>query len=350
MRVLHLPIVICNQPWEMSRALRKINIESDYMILDDNDASWLMPGRPDYNLSIDHRQSGKEQKRIARDIKRFFRRALLKYDVFHYHSNISLFEDFWDLKVLKFFRKKIVVSYWGCDIRSKSINLKYKYNTCEVCPIGCSDDEKNRRKQMFDQYADIKIAHMPELLEYAPKQTIFLPSFINTSFWSPSKDLKKENKIFKIFHAFGNSQVRGDVKGTDSIKGAVENLKKEGYNIGLIFFDKVPNTQLKPLYEQADLVIEQLKYGTYGLTALEAMALEKPVVGYIRSKYQKYYSDKIPIINASPDNITDVLRRIIRQKNFLSEIGKKSRQFVCKYHDSKILAQKLYQLYKSLYF
>ena len=141
---------------------------------------------------------------------------------------------------------------------------------------------------------------------------------------------------------------RGDIRSTKEIRKAVSQLKKEGKKIDFVFYDKVPNRELKKFYEQVDIVVTQLNYGTYGLTALEGMALEKPVIAYIREKYKKYFPD-LPIIDANPDNILKVLRRVIEDKNKLAEIGKKSRQFVCQYHDSEILAKKLYQMYKSLY-
>lgn len=350
MRVLHLPIVICNQPWEMSRALRKIGIESDYMVLDDNDSAWLMPGPPDYNLNIYHRFKEKDAKRINNDIRRFFFMALFKYDVFHYHSNIPLFDDFWDLRILKSFKKKIVVSYWGCDIRLKKINSRYKFNTCEVCRVNCQEKEKLRRKQIFDQYADLKIAHSFELKEYADLNTIVLPVLINTDFWKPSQVAlsDKKSNIFQVMNAFGNKEDRGDVRGSIYIRKAVDKLKKEGHKIDFLLHDKLSPGQLKMRYQQADIIVEQLRYGTFGLTALEAMAMEKPVIGYIRQDLLKYYPG-LPIINASPETIYQTLKLAINRRIDLKTIGEVGRKYVIDRHNLILGAHNLYQIYKSLF-
>lgn len=348
MRILHLPTLACNQPYEMSRGLRAIGLKCDYMILDDNDSGWVLPGKPDYNLNIYHRKTPKEQARVKADVRNFFISALFKYDVFHYHSNLPIFENFIDLKILKFFGKKIAVSYWG-EIRTQEINSKYKYSACQVCKIGCQPAMRDTRRDIFAKYADLLIAQDHEISQYAPPGFVILPSFVNTSFWQPSKIKKiKKSKTFKIFHSFGNSELRGDVKGTKDIVKAVKRLKREGYNLDFMFFDKVNNSEIKNYYQEADLVVEQLRAGTHGTTALEAMSMAKPVISYIRPEIKKAEPDT-PIINANLDNFYEVLKWAITHRKKLLEIGQKSRNYVVKNRDSVVLAKRLYQLYKTLY-
>jgi len=350
MRVLHLPIVICNQPWELSRALRRIGIWSDYMVLDDTNAGWLIPGTPDYNLNIYHRpveHDRNKRNKIRKDIQKFLIYSLFKYDVFHYHSNHPLLEDYSDLKILKLFRKKIVVSYWGCDIRLKSVNQKFKFSTCGPCKISCDEEKVKKQMSEFSKYANIKLVSMPELLVYSPDAQ-YLPAVVDTKFWKPDKYYFRQSKTFKIFHSFGNSVERGDVKGSNSIIKAVDRLKDEGNQIELLFFDKVPNVELKKHYQECDLVIEQLLAGWHGVTALEAMSLGIPVISYIRKDLIKY-DPELPIINANPDTIYDVLKWAINNRQKLLEIGIKSREYTIKNRDSLVIAKKLYQIYKSLY-
>lgn len=350
MRVLHLPIIIANQPWIMSRALRKIGVESDYMILDDNEASWHLPGPPDCNLNIYHRTSPREINKISWDKKKFFLSALSKYDVFHYHSNWPLFDNYWDLKILKILGKKIVVSYWGCDIRQKSINQNYPYNICQYCIIPCREKEKNYRKNVFAKYADLKITHLPDLMEYAPKGSVLLKALIDVDFWrnNTRKVYPSKNRPVRILHSFGGHSSCGDVKGTTLIEKIIRRFKKEGHQLEYVFVDKVPNYGQKATYLKADFVIEQIRYGVHGLTALEAMALERPVIAYIREKYLKYYH-QLPIINANPDNLYEKIKWVLDNPDQWGNIGKKSREYVIKNHDSRVLGQKLYQMYKSLY-
>lgn len=346
MRVLHLPIVICNQPWEKSRALRRIGVECDYMIYDDNDAGWLMPGPADVNLNIYHHGPNYSQKRIKWDTYLYFIKALLKYDVFHYHSNVSLLENFQDLKILKFFGKKILVSHWGCDIRLKSINSKKPYNVCQNCKIGCDDVKKKEKMIAFAKYADAIVIESPEMFTYNPNGK-YVPILIDTNYWKPSKQEIK-NTALRVFHPVGNLKVRGDAKGTFEIGKAVKRLNKEGYKIELFSCDKVSNRDLKPYYEQSDLVIEGLRDGTYGITTMEGMAMARPVMCYIWPEMVKYYPGS-PVINTNPDNIYEKLKWAVTHRAALGKIGQESRKYILKVHDSKVVARQLYKLYKSLY-
>lgn len=351
MKVLQLPIIICDQPAEIALALDRAGVKADYAVLDINGQEWLLTkNNIKYNLrATDLVKNDPSMRVLRKTLYKFLFHAIKEYDVFHFHSNISLFSPwlghFKDLEILKKAGKKIVVSYWGCDIRQKSKNLKYPFNSCEVCKVPCNDDAKLILSNEFASFADLKIAHLPELMEHAPKGTIFLPAFIDTNYWKPSGLRRQNDGVFKIIHVFGNSQARGDVRGTEFVRKAVEKLKLEGLKIEFLFFDKVPHGQLKNYYEKADLVIEQLRYGTYGLTALEAMALEIPVIGYIREKCKEAFNNEIPIIQANPNNILSVLRKTIQNREKLSEIGKKSREFVTKYHNSKKVAQNLINHY-----
>lgn len=71
-------------------------------------------------------------------------------------------------------------------------------------------------------------------------------------------------------------------KGTAHILEAVDRLKAEGVAFEFVLVEKLSNTEARKLYERADLVVDQLLAGWYGGFAVEAMALGKPVICYLR--------------------------------------------------------------------
>jgi len=346
---LHLPIVICNQPWEMSKALNRIGVYSRYLILDNLDAGWLLPGKPDYNFNVRHRPKDEWDRQIIWDLRRFFVYALLNFSIFHYHSNFPLFEDYSDLKILKKFRKKIVTSYWGCDVRDPKECKKYAFNTCQICTLDCPSEQAKKRMDIFSKYADIKLVSMPELLEYVP-DSVYWPAVVDSEFWSPapgSKNKTADSKSFKIMHNVGNKNIRGDAKGTRAILAAVDRLQRAGFKIEFISLDKVPNRELKFFYEKSDLVIEQLRAGWHGVTALEAMSMQKPVISYIRDDLKKYDLE-LPVISANPNNIYMELKKLLSNPKELLAIGQRSRHYVVKHRDSTTLAKKLVDIYSRI--
>jgi len=123
-------------------------------------------------------------------------------------------------------------------------------------------------------------------------------------------------------------------------------LKKEGHAIRFILVENMSNDKAKDIYKKADILIDQLLAGWYGGLAVELMALGKPVIAYIRKEDLKFIptqmKDELPVINATPQTIYAILKKYITiNKNDLVLIGKKSRQFVERWHDPIKIAQQL---------
>lgn len=130
------------------------------------------------------------------------------------------------------------------------------------------------------------------------------------------------------------------VKGTDHLRRAVAELQAEGVAITLDLIEFAPNEVVLEGIARADVVVDQLIVGWYALFAIEAMAMAKPVVCFLRPDLQQLYTDvglvedgEIPLINARVATIKDVLRDLARRdRNALAALGQRSREYVCKHH------------------
>ena len=62
-------------------------------------------------------------------------------------------------------------------------------------------------------------------------------------------------------------------------------------------------------YERADIVVDQLNAGWYGLFAIEAMALGKPVVTFLHdeavARTEEAFGTKVPIVSATAETLAD---------------------------------------------
>ena len=72
---------------------------------------------------------------------------------------------------------------------------------------------------------------------------------------------------------------------------------------------------------------------TYGVFALEAMALGKPVVAYISDEIRKTFPEELPIVSATIDSLTGVLETLITDGKKRRELGMAGRRYVEDYHD-----------------
>ena len=104
-----------------------------------------------------------------------------------------------------------------------------------------------------------------------------------------------------------------------------------------------------------DIIADQLVIGWYAMFAPEAMALEKPVLCYLRPDLLEFYiaahllePGEIPIINCSPATVKDTLRQLIQHPERLAEIGARSRQFVLRHHSTTAVGAVFDRINRSL--
>jgi glycosyltransferase involved in cell wall biosynthesis len=350
-RILHCPTSTGGNAWGLSQAERKLGLDSTVLIFQN---TWLdYPA--DINLRLD--RSSKLVKYLR--MSSFFLEAVRKYDVFHFNFGLSLFfiprlNLFLDVPILKQVGKKIVVTYQGCDARQREFCINnFPISACmeRDCAGGqCNertDVQKRKRIALHGKYADRVFALNPDLLYVIPNGEFLPYASVDVREWVPSQE-KGNRKNFNIFHAPTN---RG-AKGTKYILEVVEKLREKHKRIELNLVENLPHAKVKEIMQAADLVIDQLLVGWYGAVAVEAMALGKPVVCYVREEDLRFIprrmEEDLPIINANPENLYQVLDRHINNRKTLSLIGEKSRSYVERYHDPIKIAQQMKELYESL--
>jgi glycosyltransferase involved in cell wall biosynthesis len=355
MRVLHCPTNVGGNPWALSRAERKLGLLSDVMVFV-NDKWYASPVDYDLNLSREH---------LARSVvslSAFFIKALFKYDVFHFSFGSSFTPfgitprplELMDLPLLKSLGKKIIVTYQGCDVRQKSFCINnFAVSACAEadCYGGYCNDEidtdRKRRATRFGHYAHKIFSLNPDLLRVLPAGAEFMPyASVDLSNWVPSEGKRTADKKLTILHAPSG---RG-VKGTRYVIEAIEKLKQT-FDIEFLLVENVPHEKVREMYAKADLAVDQLLCGWYGGFAVEMMALGKPVVCYLREEDLDFLpadmKKELPVINAKPDSIYEVLLKTINERDSLPEIGVKSRAFVEKWHDTIKIARRLKEVYEA---
>jgi len=354
-RVLHCPADVGGNAWTLSRSERKLGLDSDVMVYQ---KSWI-----GYSADIDLHLEKYSNIGKAWRLLSFYLKALTRYDIFHFNSGSSLlpswhslsFLEFSDLPLLRALGKKIVVTYQGCDVRQKGFcTNSYSISACAepncysgVCDSG-TDKVKRVRAAKFGRYAHKIFALNPDLLHVLPPQAEFAPyANVDLDEWQPVR--RGKSKKLVILHSPTN---RG-AKGTEYIVEAVERLKGKYRHVELILVENIPHSKVRELYLQADVAVDQLLVGWYGGFAVEMMALGKPVVCYIREEDLKFIPPQmkkdLPIINANPETVYEVLEHLVVERDGLLSIGERGRAYVERWHDPVKIARKMKQTYESLF-
>lgn len=257
-----------------------------------------------------------------------FIKSLFLYDSFLFIFN-SLLPWNLDLPILKLFGKKIGVIFCGCDIR-------YPCHLNKECTLKINIIKKKWRAKIFQRYADF-IFSQPEYSQLLSRKYEYFFSPVDLDEWTANFI---SNKVPVIVHAPSDREV----KGTKYVLEVIEKLKKNGYKFKFILLEKIPYREMKNSLKNCDIVIDQLLLGWHGLLATEAMALGKPVLGYIREDLKKY-SPELPIVSVSKSSLYENLKSLILNPKLCLELGKKGRDYAEKYHNSSKIASKIINLY-----
>jgi glycosyltransferase involved in cell wall biosynthesis len=184
---------------------------------------------------------------------------------------------------------------------------------------------------------------MGDMSEYTPKSDtslFFWPIDVKNVKYVGTSD--RDHFPLKIVHAPNHRHY----KGTDYLIETVGSLQREGLPLKLVMVEKIPNQEAMKIYEDADIIAEQFLIGWHGFMAIEAMALGKPVISYVRKKSYILNSDECPIISANPDNLKEVIRDLSEDPYKRRELGKQGRAYVEKYFSLEAFSERLARLYQ----
>ena len=106
------------------------------------------------------------------------------------------------------------------------------------------------------------------------------------------------------------------------------------------------HAEAREYYKKIDVLVDQLFAGWYGGVAVEAMALGKPVLAYIRDEDLKFVPSKmasdLPIVRATPDTIQSSLQEVLEMPRAqLLELARQSRAYVERWHNPNTIAEKI---------
>lgn len=363
MKVLHAPSSTGGNPQALSRALRRLGVESRSLVVSQNylayksDIVLYLPGR-----SI-----------VLRELRRVWAIAteLPRCDVIHYNSGTSIASAYAvefrpgdgvrgilrqayaiylralqgiEFAYVRWLGKAVFVTYQGDDARQGDYcRSHYPITFANRVEPGyyCRSSDAFKRASIarFSGLAQAIYSVNPDLLNLLPARSRFMPyGHVFLEEWLPAYSQDHSGPL-RILHAPSHRLV----KGTDLIVAALEELKAEGHAFELLLVEGMSNAQARQVYAKADVLVDQLFAGWYGGLAVELMALGKPVVAYIRVEDLGFIDpemrEELPIVQATPYSVKDVLRGVLEMpRKDLVALGRQSRAFVERWHDPMRIA------------
>lgn len=266
-----------------------------------------------------------------------------KSDIIHFHNANTFIQDFEDLPLLKEQGKKMIMHHWGSDVRTVKMVSKLNPNPLERTYY--TDEEIHQQLTILSKYIDTAIVQDYEAFPYVQdyyKNVIVLPLACNIeNFQVAYPSVYNNNPL--IVHAPTNRKF----KGSDYIDTAINRIRdKAKFTYYLV--EKMSHETALSIYKKADIIVDQLLCGTYGMFSVEAMAMGKPVVAFIREDVRAKFPDDLPIVQATPETLADVLLELVKDPERRHELGKAGRKYVKRYHAAKVITNDLIKIYEQL--
>lgn len=325
-RILHAPFDVGGQARGLSLAERELGLVSDVAVFG--------PQRWGYENDIDLNATGSVPLplRMARRF-RFLLDALDAYDVFHFNFGHTLLQlrqlgrvvD--ELPLLRRRGKTILVTYQGCDART--------FPYCHCRNPACIPETKYRERAAarFRRYADRVFYLNPDLGQLLPGAR-FLP-YANVD---PMSIVPRFPELDREEIVVAHAPTDRVLKGTNHVIAAIESLRSHGLPVRLELHENKTRTEVLECIADADIVVDQLVMGWYGGFAVEAMALGKPVVCFIREDGNPY-GDALPVIQASAATVGERLRELVEDPRGRHAAGLAARRFAEVEHDPRLVAR-----------
>lgn len=183
----------------------------------------------------------------------------------------------------------------------------------------------------------------PDLLLDWPKAT-WLPVVVSPEVWAiQNEPLMRKRPV--VVHAPTNAVI----KGSDLIDPVMWKLHQEGV-IEYRRISGVAAAEMPELYKTADVVLEQFRIGTYSVSAVEAMAAGRVVIGHVHDQVRDHvrstYDRDVPVVEATVSSLENVVRDVVADSDSYREVASKGPQFVNAVHDGSASATVLHSFFR----
>jgi glycosyltransferase involved in cell wall biosynthesis len=306
--VVHCPVNTAGVPWANVQALRRRGVDAELVVFN----RYILHPEADRSLE---RHGGLMRRQATQ--WRALLELLPRTDVFHFYFGLTLVPRKLQFPILRAFGKKSVMHYLGSDIRGKSPT-----------------------ELAFGKNAGAEVVGSFDAIRWVPEAEV-IPPGIDVRAIEPSPPSERDRPV--IVHA-PSSRRR---KGTEHVLEACEGLDAE-----LVLVEGLHHAEAFERYRDADIVVDQLNSGWYGLLAIECMALGKPVVGHLHeeavARTEAELGVQVPVVRATKDDLRSRLEPLVMSAAERRHVGEASRAYAERVHDIERVTDRLLALYSRL--
>ena len=111
--------------------------------------------------------------------------------------------------------------------------------------------------------------------------------------------------------------------------------------------EKVPWAGLRDALAECDVFVDQVFMGWYGMVSVEAMALARPALAYLRPEFEPRAAG-CPLVRITVDTLAAELDALLRDAPRRRALGEAGRAWVEQHHEAHVIANQLLALYHEI--
>ena len=325
------------------------------------------PERLQHNIEALHHEVSRRFRMVhfyGRGCMSFFEKG---YDGFPHFATVPR-----DFLALREIGVKFGYSISGClDGVAQSTVHAWSGGACDRCvwqknAAVCTDPGNLAWGQKVHMFCDLIATEGFPALDWQSSSKAYrepLTTALDAEFWRPDLEIPPKWRLPRapgeliVYHGVGNFRDRSrgarNIKGTAAVIDAIDRLRDEGMKVRLEFVSDLPNTEVRFIQAQADVIVDQLNHGRYGATAREGMMLGRPTVCHMNrsepSGAPRLKSiDSCPLVSANEESVYAVLKDLLSDEAKRHAIGKAGRDYALKWHSADACAERFEEVYDRL--
>jgi O-antigen/teichoic acid export membrane protein/glycosyltransferase involved in cell wall biosynthesis len=296
-------------PWTNVQALRRRGVDASLVVFN----RYTLHPEADRSLEL---HGGLVRRQLAQ--WKVLAELLPRTDLFHFTFGLTLVPQSLQFPILRAFGRRSVMHYLGSDIRGKT-----------------------REELAYGTKANAELVGSYDAIRWVPDAAV-IPPGIDLRSITPAAGSTRRRPV--VVHA-PSSRRR---KGTDHVIEACA-----GLDVDLRIVEGLRHDEALARYRDADIVVDQLNAGWYGLFAIECMALGKPVITFLHDeavqRTEQAYGVEVPVVNASAETLHERLSELVDLgPRGRAELGGASRDYVERVHDLERVTDALLDVYSAV--
>ncbi len=310
MRIAHFD-GFAGVPWTLAEAQRRLG--HDVVVFSLHDTPYRFP----YDEKIEGTEGA-----VGWNVAMLRRwKTLAEFDVLHVHGGI-----------------------WRSQLVYRLFKQRYPWKVLAVHFHG--SETRSRKGLHHIGVADLQFHSTPDLAAYLPKST-WVPNPIDLPPPPPAPD----NPVPRFGHFVSDPGNKGTLQVIEQFRkvfGLVETTtegsvqKLRGKEAELLVVTRVPHDNALLLMKECDAIIDQFApFGIYGMVAIEAMAMGKPVLGTPRLEWYP----GCPVIPLQLPGAERRLLDLARDSGLRTELGRAGRAYVAGVHEATRIARQVLKAY-----